>query len=142
MRWQAVILGILLVAVSSIAEAQMPVEVVSSGQDPVGQRLVYFFKDAIRRSSTFTLSLEENLGFRVSIVTLDPEQRRTAEGYWTVYSATWTWNNPEQPFPFYLQQVVGTCGSNRVRECADSLLVVTNDQLERVARLIRRALSR
>jgi hypothetical protein len=137
MTWQGLTIAALLVLPAAVCEAQIPVHVVGSGQDPVGQRLVYFYKEALRGSSTFTVALEEGAGFRVSIVTLDPEQREATRGFWTVYSVTWTLTNPEQPFPYHLHQMVGTCGASRIRECADSLLVITNDQAERVARLIR-----
>ena len=114
--------------------AQMPVEVIHSGRDSVGQRLVFYYKEAIRSSASFTLALNPTLGLRVRIVTLDPDD--ASRGYSTAYSATWTWTNPQSPFDLYLTQYVGLCGASRVRSCAEDLLVTTNNQLEDIQRLL------
>jgi hypothetical protein len=130
-------LAILLLVLSlspGIGFAQVPVQVVHSGNDAVGQRLVFYFKEAIRGSTSFSVALEPTLGLRVWIVTLDPDNPSRA--YSTVYSAAWTWNNPNEPFDYFLTQYVGTCGSQRVRSCAEDLLVATNSQLERLQRLL------
>ena len=129
-----VLLIVVLVLIPLAASAQVAVQIVHSGYDTVGQRLVFYYKEAIRRSSSFRLVLDDNLGLRVRVVTLEPAGSGGV-GYSTVYSATWTWNNPDQLFDFYLTQVVGTCGSSRVHECAENLLVETNNQLERLQRL-------
>ncbi len=127
-----------LVIFSCVAVAETPaqvsVEVIHSGQDSVGQQLVFYYKEAIRSSASFHLTLGSTLGFRVRIVTLDPSEIKSS--YSTVYSATWTWNNPEKPFDFYLTQYVGTCGANRVRSCAEDLLVATNTELEKIQRIL------
>jgi hypothetical protein len=128
--------AVLLLAVSTVpVMAAVPVEVTGTSDDAVGKRLVFYFKEGIRASQSFQLSLGNQLGLQVKIVTLDPSTNNA--GYSTIYSAVWTWNNPSNPFPLYLTSSVGTCGSSRVKECAESLLVTTNDQLEDIARLVK-----
>jgi len=119
------------------AQAEVAVQVVHSGDDSIGQRLAYFYKEALRNSSEFVVALDPQLGFRVRLITLDPTERET--GYSTVYSAVWTWNNPEEPYDFYLTTVVGTCGSNRVKGCAEDLLVTTSQQFEKIRAILSQA---
>lgn len=123
-----------LLMLSEIAGAQMPVQVVHTGTDRIGQQLVFYYKEAIRGSNSFKIALEPTLGIRVRVVTLDPDDAN--RGYSTTYSVTWTWNNPQQPFDYYLTSYVGICGADRVRSCADDLLVVTSNQLEDLQRLL------
>ena len=120
--------------VSGFSYAQTPVEVKGTANDPVGQRLVFYFKESIRSSGSFRLAVSEELGIQVRIVTLDPSDGNT--GYSTVYSAVWTWNNPKQIFPVFLTSQVGICGASRARGCAEDLLVVTDKQREDFVKLL------
>ena len=128
----ALCLGLFL---SGIAYGQTPVQVKSTSNDPVGQRLVYYFKESIRSSTSFQLAISDELGIQVHIVTVDPSDGNT--GYSTAYSVVWTWYNPEKIFPIYLSNNVGVCGANRVRGCAEDLLVLTDKRREDIAKLLK-----
>ncbi|MBI4996271.1 MAG: hypothetical protein HZA62_09000 [Rhodocyclales bacterium] len=110
--------GIVLAALTSTAAAQMNIVVEDTARDAVGGRLAFAIKERIRSSAGFTLapSREEAL-IRMSIVTLDDKS-----GYSTVYSVVFSAWQPESGTWTYLNNIVGTCGSNRITECADGLV--------------------
>ena len=127
--------AILLVAVASTAHAEMPIEVRSKADDLVGQRLVYFLKEGIRTSSSLGLSFDEKkFRLQVNIVTL--EQNLQNPGYSTVYSMVITWKIPNQPYPLYMDNWVGYCGTVRVKECAESLLADVSQKADEVIRVL------
>ena len=74
---------------------------------------------------------------QVNVVTLD--QNTSNPGYSSAYAVVILWNNPDQPFPFYLTQYVGYCGSSRVRECADGLVANISEQADRIIKLLQAA---
>lgn len=128
---------LLLGAVAHAESFKMPVEVVATAEDSVGSRLVYFVKEGIQSSSTLELSISPELGLRVMIVTLDQDSRNP--GYSTAYSFVVTWVNTQQPFPYFLNQYVGYCGSSRVQECAQVLVAHIAENSESVLRLLKAA---
>ena len=135
---KSLLFAVLGYLISSAASAEMPVEVISTTPDMVGQRLVYYLKEGIRSSSSLGISFDQKkVRMQVNVVTLD--QSQTYPGYSTVYSVVILWNNPAQPFPFYLNQYVGYCGSDRIHECADGLVANVSEQADDVLRAFRAA---
>lgn len=125
----------LLFAAAIPAHAAMPVEIVTTANDPVGSQLVYAIKEKIRQSSSLELSLDSSvLRMQAQIVTLD--QYPQSPGISTVYSVVLTWNNPEQPLPFYLTQYTGYCGSQAVDSCADTVVAKISDQSDQILRML------
>lgn len=123
------------ILIGKSAFAEMPVEIVSTAPDTVGQRLVFGLKEGIRSSTSLGLSYDKSKPrLQVNIVTLD--QNPSNPGYSTVYAVVVVWNNPNQGFPLYLNQYVGYCGSNRVRECADSILSVVSETSDSLLKLL------
>lgn len=121
MKYKNLVIG-LVVAISSIlplsATAQMKVVLEDTARESVGGRLTFAIKERIRTSSAFTLvSARQDALFRISLVTLDDKS-----GYSTVYSVVFSAWQPETGTWTYLNNIVGTCGSNRLAECADSLV--------------------
>jgi hypothetical protein len=130
-----VFIALLMLMLSAVACAQMPVEINSTSNDTAGQRLVFSVKEGVRRSSSLVLELDQNKArMQVNIVTLDQDPRNP--GYSTVYSVVILFKNPAQPFPFYLTQYVGYCGSSRVRECGDSLVANISEQADEILRAV------
>jgi len=126
---------------AQLAFAEMPVEINSTTPDVVGQRLVFALKEGIRSSSSLGISFDQSKPrMQVNVVTLD--QSTTSSGYSTVYAVVILWNNPAQPFPLYLTQFVGYCGSNRVRECADGLVANVSEQADGMLKLFQAASKR
>lgn len=138
----AVLLGLLAVATITHAAGvpEMPIQVNATSNDMVGQRFVYFVKEDIRSSSSLTLTIDSTLRMQLLIVTLD--QNPTSPGNSTAYSVVLTLVNPQQPFPFYLNQYVGYCGSSRVKECAQDIVANTADEAEQVIRLLKTVYSK
>jgi hypothetical protein len=114
------------------AEPPISVKLEASGDDSVGQRLVYRIKEGLRRSSRFDLVEQHSFGLEISIVTV--EGVRDNPGNSTVFSVIWVWNNLEQPYPFYITSEVGYCGSKRIQECAEGLVASTNKYSSQVPR--------
>lgn len=112
-----VIAGLLFLG-ATVARAQMNVIVEDTSREAVGGRLSFAIKERIRASSGFRLvtSRDEAL-YRISLVTLDDKS-----GYSTVYSVVFAAWQPQSNTWTYLNNIVGTCGSNRITECADGLV--------------------
>jgi hypothetical protein len=121
--------------IAEAAFAEMPVEVISTTPDTVGQRLVFAMKEGIRTSASLGISFDQTKPrMQVNVVTLD--QNSPNPGYSSAYSVVVLWNNPEQVFPFYLTQYVGYCGSSRVRECADGLVANVSEKADEIIKLL------
>jgi hypothetical protein len=124
-----------LLAASIAAQAQTPVEINNTSKDVVGQRLVFQVKEGIRRSSALAIEFDQSKPrMQVNIVTMDQDARNP--GYSTVYSIVVLFQNPAQPFPFYLTQYVGVCGSGRVRECGDGIVANISEQADDLLRAV------
>ncbi len=128
---------LLLILLYSITKAQnydvLSVEFRHTGDDAVGTRLAYNVREEIRDSKSMNLTYDDDkVRMQLILVTLEPGN---SNSYSTVYSATWVWNNPEQPFPFYITSVVGTCGTSRVSEVAQDLVAQTDKHLNDLRRL-------
>lgn len=122
-------------SVPRLANATMPVEIVQTTADSVGQRLVYYVKEGLRASNSMTLAFDAKTSrMQVEIVTID--QNPANPGYSTAYSFVILWENPNQPFPFYLNQYVGYCGADRVRACADDLVADISQNSDAIIKLL------
>jgi len=129
------VLLVSLIFLSFAARAAMPVEIVSTADDPVGSQLVYSVKEKIRQSSSLELSLDDPaVRMQAQIVTL--ERDPSNPGVATVYSVVLTWDNTEQPFPFYLTQYTGYCGSSSVNSCASTIVAKISETSDAVIRLL------
>ena len=124
---------VLLIANNSLA-IDIPVAVDATTNDTVGKRLVYKIKEGINRSSTMHVTYKEEVGLGLHIVTLEGD--RNNPGNYAMYSVTWTWINPEQFLPFYLNSLVGACGTKRVDEVAESIVADTKEQSEDVLKIV------
>lgn len=113
----------------------MPIMVEHTGSDTLGKRLVYELKEEIKKSESMKLSLKDELGIMVSIVTINSNKENT--GNQTIYSIVWTWNVPAKHiFPYYLTSSVGYCGSYVINETAKDLVASTYEQSERMLKLL------
>jgi hypothetical protein len=124
------------------ASAQVAIEVLSSSDDPVGQRLIFAYKDSLLRSATFKpVMVTPTVGMVVYIVTM--ELASDAKDRATIYGITWTWHDPSRGIGnFYLAHTIGTCGVNRISYCAEGLVADTNTQFEKVYKTMDRQPSR
>ena len=110
------------------AMGQMKIVVEDTAREAVGGRLAFAIKERIRTSAGFTLaSTREDALFRLSIVTLDDKS-----GYSTVYSVVFSAWQPQSGTWTYLNNIVGTCGTNRITECADGLVADADKASEEI----------
>jgi hypothetical protein len=134
----AFIAGCLLATVSMSSNAQTAVYLRADTPDPVGRQLAFELREALRRSAGLTLA-ERPKDARIftRIVTLDPLDG-SSSGYSTVYSAVITFQTfHDTPIEMYLTNYVGTCGRNRVSNCAQSLLAGIDEQASSIRALLR-----
>ena len=112
----AVALATLLYAGAACSQMQIVVE--ATTKEAVGGRLAFAIKERIRTSAGFKLvgDRAEAL-FRMSLVTLDDKS-----GYSTVYSVVFSAWQPQTGTWTYLENIVGTCGTSRIAECAEALV--------------------
>jgi hypothetical protein len=133
----SLLIGLSLLISAEMASAQIKVYLGATAQDMVGGRLAYAIKEGIRRSAAMQLVDREQDGFiRVNLVTLDP-QTTSSTGINTIYSVVWTtqtFHTP--PVTMFLHTVVGICGSERVAQCADSLVAITDEQVSNIRAVI------
>ncbi|GAA3720573.1 hypothetical protein GCM10022421_31040 [Oceanisphaera sediminis] len=128
----------LIFLISFSASAEMPVEVIDSGSDSVGNRLIYKIKEKIRSSSSMGLTFDQTkLRMQARISTLD--QNTQNPGYSTAYSMVITWSNPDTPLPYYLNHFTGYCGSTRVDSCASDVVAALSKQSDEIIRLLTNA---
>jgi hypothetical protein len=117
--WQRLLVTAMLAQVTSVASAQqMNIIVEDTTRETVGSRLSFAVKERIRSSTGFKLvTARDEALFRMSIVTIDDKS-----GYSTVYSVVFSAWQPQTGTWTYLNNLVGTCGTNRIAECADGLV--------------------
>lgn len=127
---------------SSSAFAQTKVALISTAPDSIGVRLVYALKEGIRKSAGMQLvDSSEDALITVRIVTIDPDDSSTQNR--TIYSVVWTARTFHQtPVDMYLTNSVGTCGTNRVSQCADGLAAYTDAQATTVKGWLKAALEK
>ncbi len=126
-------------AFSSHIYAQVPIEVLYSGSDSVGQRIVFQIKESIRGSKGLTLNTDDTkFRMQLSIVTFDNSANNDSKVM--AFSAAWLWINPKNAYPWFLTHSVGTCGTQRTRECAEELVAISSSQGDEVLKLLRQSI--
>lgn len=120
-----------------LAESQqnkINVYVDHTGSDPVGQRLTFALREAVRASRGYELASAGLSFVHVSLVTLDPDSSTSLVGNSTVVSVVITMQNPGWMevgnqrkgsttwYPFFLTSKLVVVGSNRVDESARGIL--------------------
>ncbi len=133
MKLVVLVVSILSIATMALA-MDVPVAVDATSADSVGKRLVYRIKEEINASSSMHVTLGDEAGLGLGIVTLEGDH---SFGNYTTYSVTWTWVNPEQLWPYYLTSSVGVCGTSRVDEVAEGLVADTQETWESLFKTIR-----
>jgi len=136
-RWLLGIGVILSLTGRSVAQpVQAPTKVIvsHSGDDQVGRSLVYKVREAVNASSQMQLvePTSRDAAVVLSIVTLDPDERRSLEGTSTIHSATWTFflSSGRNTVELHLTSQVGVSGMRRTVESARDL-VATTDKVRR-----------
>lgn len=112
-------------------DAKIAVEIDATTDDQVGRRLVYQLKEALAASGRLRETFSNEPRLKLSIVTLDIDNAGTR----TAYSAAWQWTHAEAIFPMFLTSSVGTCGSDRVVSCSQSLLAVAVEQADSILKI-------
>jgi hypothetical protein len=106
----------------------IPVEVIESGEDRLGRRLVYLLKEGINKSSSMHITYnKDELRITVRILTVANGAPKSA----TAYGASFLISRPKE-LAIYDSSTVGYCGADRLQECADSLVVDAYNLAEEV----------
>lgn len=120
------------VAGASGAQDQVNVCVIAAADDSVGSRLVYALREGVRRSAGLKyVAQRDDSEMTITVLTLGVDGKN--DGHRTIYSVVWT-----RPFIVrfdeYIDHIVGVCGAERIRECADHLLAITDELASRYVR--------
>jgi hypothetical protein len=135
-RGQSLLLAICAWACLSAAaqpSPKLPVRVLLTTPDPIGQQLGFELKEAIRGSNSFQLVDDDKRPhFKLFIVSMD-DTIGTEKGLRTAYSAVIVLDSEFiDGGGIFLTTSVGTCGRSRVVECARGLLPDIDQQATRL----------
>jgi hypothetical protein len=124
-------------ACSAIAHAAT-IMIESKSDDTVGQNVVYNLRNQISRSSVHKLVYSrDDAGFVISIVTLPDSDGST------IYSAALLMPPfNKKGFDYYINGLVGSCGSRVVENCAANILSGFDDDMARIATAVRDAMQK
>jgi hypothetical protein len=119
-------------ALPSIGNAQQGanLRVISTADDNLGSQLVSAIRQEFARDPRYRLVYGDEPGMRVRIVTL-----RTSDSVYngtqnyTIYSVVVTFYLGSDGTDMYFDQIVGTCGANRIRNCASSISASVSETL-------------
>ena len=112
--------GLLFASGAEAQPAKMSVHLSFSGNDSIGTQLAYRFREEISSSSRYAHSFQKTgSDFIVHLITINPDIDENRSN-WTAYSYTVNFQNKEG-VEFFLTSVVGTCGAQKVAQCASNL---------------------
>lgn len=134
-----------LPALAQQPTAKLRVYVDHSGEDAVGQLLVYSLREDIRRSTQFEVSTPKDALLTVVVVTLDMAAQGDQRGLSSAVAVThtmanWLPLNPKDPqtwYPIYLTTQLQTVGRNRVETMSKSILAKLDEEVEAFRALIK-----
>jgi len=123
-----------LPAAAAETNARVPVYVQADCKDDtVGQRVVYHLREAIRRSSSMSSVASLNASeLVVGMVCLSPAPAEA--GRLSNYAYAVKFVNYRGPYDYHLSLSVGSCGTNRVTECADTIAAALDDDMTKLIR--------
>lgn len=118
-------------------DSKIPVIVNSQcDSDSVGQRLVYRTREGIRQSSRMTEATDYNSSVvQLELICLDP--LRDEAGSISRYSYAITAYNTDGYYDYFITYGVGSCGSSRVSECAESRIATLDQAIDDLIKRIR-----
>jgi hypothetical protein len=118
------------------ATTAMPVEIISTGDDAVGQRLIYAVKEKIRSSSSLQLTFNQTKPrIQVYIGTMDLTGNGLESSVATSFSIAIAFKDSNRPLPLLLDNFPGYCGTSRVNEEADSIVAAISEQVDYILKM-------
>jgi hypothetical protein len=119
-------------------ELKTTIAVNHSGDDLVGQRLIFAIRETIRSSHGYQIESSPRAAYRINIVTMDPESGSSKNGLSAIAAVTivkknTTTFNPRDPqtwYPIYLTTSVVSVGSKRVDEISKSIVAMLESEIE------------
>lgn len=124
------VVAALLAAGAARAAGVAPVEISATTTDNLGQQLVFELREELAASRTMkSVDSTSNVGrVRLGLVTQNNESSSGLTQSTTAYSLAISVVIPDQPAPYLLTHSVGVCGSQKVRDCARSILAAVSAQ--------------
>ncbi len=134
-------IGMALMPSARVAAQQRKfyVYVNATAQDGLGQQLVYQLREKIEASSHLAeADSEDNSLFQLHVVTLDPGPSNPYGQQATVYSVVLSGTQLDgNPGKLLLDQWVGTCGNERITECASSIIASADNDMTPIVQTLR-----
>lgn len=112
---------------------RVPVFVENVGEDPLGQRLAFELREALRVSAGFKLAKAGDKALRVRVVALPEFKDRPQIG--SAFGVTWLFSEGGNVLSYYLESEVGLVDEARLKTEAQSLLARTDELAGRFAYL-------
>ncbi|MBI2380196.1 MAG: hypothetical protein HYV16_05550 [Gammaproteobacteria bacterium] len=123
-------LAVLLILLSGPVMAKDPVQVLHTGNDIVGERLVYAIKEGVQRSASMRISESER--GRVGVIISSVDMKDGGLDGVSAYSIVWVLAQEGNGVSIYIDSTVGFCGGLRVAECADAIVARTSSRIESI----------
>jgi hypothetical protein len=120
-----------LMATRATASTPMPVHVEATSNDGVGQSLIFAVRERIRASSGMVLTDSyQTAKFLMKIITDDPDKEDSGAQSRTYYAATLTLASARRDqTELYIETRLGTCGRNRIEQCALRLVAILDEEI-------------
>ena len=131
---------VLLLPMPAIAQQQkFYVYVNATAQDGLGQQLIYELREKIGASSHLAeADSQEKSLFQLHVVTLDPGSPNPYGQQVTVYSVVLSGSQLDgSPGKLLLDQWVGTCGNQRISECASTIIASADNDMTPIVQTLR-----
>ena len=128
------ILGLLVLLAPGFCFAQkkIPVQVVHSGNDIVGQRMVYALKERIRASRGMEL-INDYTRPRIVLSIVSIDNSPSNSGISSAISTAILYDSLTTRLSgAYITSYVQTCGTQKAESCAESLTAVTDAETEKL----------
>lgn len=129
--------GILNTHAAEKTNTKIPIYVESQcNDDAVGSRMAYRIKEEIRFSSRMTIATKyTDSVLQLNIICLTPDQGE--RGIISQYAYSVTALNSDGHYDYQITFGVGSCGSNRVSECAERRVAGLDESIDDLAAKIR-----
>ncbi|HSU16631.1 hypothetical protein [Longimicrobium sp.] len=118
---------------ASRVSAQTRVEVVDQSEDPVGRRLVFRVRDALRSSSAFVLVGQEGTRVKLLVDSMDRFKGESeTEGVSTMYAVVWTlvYEEGGSTHEEFLDVRIGYAGEHTLADTAEGIVADTDQLIE------------
>jgi len=120
MRINLVVVIATLLISPALGQTTYPIRINHTGDDSVGTVLAYQLREQLATSKTLhPADSDEYPRININIVTMNPDKSSSNR---TIHSTVLTIDTKKEESEKYYQHWVGVCGTDRVKDCATTLI--------------------